>query len=251
MIRQTKKQMFVLAAIASIGLSASAAFAQTQDIVVDGTGVIPYLIDSRNVVARSGTGLCWRTGFWTPAAAETALAGQFPVGCACDADIMPAELCTVQAMPAVEVPVARAVQQKIKLSADTLFDFDKATLRPEGMQRLQELAMQARQINLEVVLAVGHTDRIGTVAYNQKLSDRRAEAVKAYLITQGIDASRIYTEGKGKSMPITGDSCKAGQGRTALIRCLQPDRRVEIELIGTTTAAPGNNNYQMQNEMNY
>ncbi len=234
MIKQTKKHMFVLAAIASIGLSASSAFAQ-EDIVVDGTGVIPYLIDSRNVVARSGFDLCWRTGFWTPAAAETALAGQLPVGCACDGDIMPAERCTIAAAETV-VPVSpRPTSEKIKLSADALFDFDKAILKPEGKQRLDELAVQARQINLEVILAVGHTDRIGSDAYNQGLSERRATAVKNYLVSQGIEPSRIYTEGKGETMPVTGNSCKPGMGRTALINCLQPDRRVEVELIGTTT----------------
>ena len=238
MIRQTKKHLFVLAAIASIGLSASSAFAQTTDVVVDGTGEIPYLIDSRNVVARSGFGLCWRTGFWTPAAAETAMAGQLPVGCECDGDIMPANRCTITA-PEVKVPVtgpgAEPTSTKVKLSADALFDFDKAILKPEGKQRLDELAVQARQINLEVILAVGHTDRIGSESYNQGLSERRAEAVKTYLVSQGIDASRVYTEGKGKTMPVTGDSCKRGMGRTALINCLQPDRRVEVELIGTTT----------------
>lgn len=232
MIKQTKKHMFVLAAAATLGFAAPT-FA--QDVVVDPSGVVPYVIDARNVVARSGTGLCWRTGFWSPAAAETAMAGEFPVGCSCDADIVPADKCTVAEAPPAPAPAPAPVPtaEKVRLSADALFDFDKAVLRPEGMQRLDELAAQARQINLEVILAVGHTDRIGTDAYNQRLSERRADAVKAYLVSKGVAANRIYTEGKGETQPVTGDSCGRGMSRNALIECLQPDRRVEVELIGT------------------
>jgi OmpA-OmpF porin, OOP family len=234
MIKLTKNhlKMLMLAAVASLGFSAPA-FA--QDIKVDGTGVIPYVIDGRNVVARSGTGLCWRTGYWSPAAAEAAMAGQFPVGCSCDPDIVPAAVCTVAAAaPApAPAPAPQPTADKVKLSADALFDFDKAVLKPAGMQRLDELAAQARSIKLEVVLAVGHTDRIGSDAYNQSLSERRAAAVKTYLVSKGVEANRIYTEGKGKTQPVTGTTCDGIRGRAALIDCLQPDRRVEVEVIGT------------------
>jgi OOP family OmpA-OmpF porin len=233
MIKQTKKHMMLLAAIASVGFSASSAFAQVEDIVVDPQGVIPYVIDARNVVARSGTGLCWRTGFWTPAAAEAALAGKFPVGCACDSDIVPADKCT-EAAPPPPPAVPQATAEKIKLSADALFDFDKAVLKPAGKQALDELAAKVGQINLEVILAVGHTDRIGSDSYNQGLSERRANAVKEYLVSKGIESNRIYTEGKGEAQPVTGTQCDSVRGRTALISCLQPDRRVEVEVIGTT-----------------
>lgn len=233
MIKQTKTLM--LAAVAALGLAAPAAFA--QDVKVDGTGVIPYVIDARNVVARSGTGLCWRTGYWSPAAAASAMAGQFPVGCACDSDIVPADQCAAPGAAPVAAPAAaptvRPTADKIKLSADALFDFDKAVLKPEGMARLDELAAQAQQLKLEVILAVGHTDRIGSDAYNQALSERRAAAVKTYLVSKGIEANRIYTEGKGKRQPVTGNSCDNVRPRTALISCLQPDRRVEVEVIGT------------------
>jgi len=233
MITRTKKQLLALAAIASLGLS-TPVLAQTKDVVVTPGGVIPYVIDSRNVVARSGTGLCWRTGFWSPAAAQTAMAGQFPVGCACDSDIVPKEKCTVEAAAPAPAPAApKPAAEKVKLSADALFDFDKAVLKPEGKAKLDNLAAQAGKLRLEVVLAVGHTDRIGSVAYNQKLSERRAEAVKAYLVSKGIESNRIYTEGKGESQPVTGTQCNNTSGRSALIACLQPDRRVEIELIGT------------------
>lgn len=230
MIKQTKKQMFMLAAIASIGLSAPSAFAQVNDVVVSGDGEIPYVIDARNVVARSGTGLCWRTGYWSPAAASTALAGEFPVGCACDSDIVPADKCTA---PVAAVAAPKPTADKIKLAADALFDFDKATLKPEGKAKLDELAAQAKSLKLEVILAVGHTDRIGSEAYNQRLSERRAAAVKTYLVSQGVDANRVYTEGKGEAQPVTGNKCDNVRGRSALISCLQPDRRVEVEVIGS------------------
>ena len=242
MIKQTKKQMFILAAIASIGLSAPAAFAQTKDVVVDGKGDIPYVIDSRHVVARSGAGLCWRTGYWSPAAASTAMAGQFPAGCECDSDIVPKDKCTVAMAPAAAAPAAPApapapapkpTAEKVKLSADTLFDFDKAVLKPEGKNKLDQLAAQAKGVKLEVILAVGHTDRIGSEAYNPKLSDRRAAAVKTYLVSKGVEANRIYTEGKGERQPVTGKECSDKMKRKALIECLQPDRRVEVEVIGT------------------
>jgi OOP family OmpA-OmpF porin len=235
MIKHSK--ILLLAAVAAAGFSAPAAFAQTKDVVVDGKGEIPYVIDARNVVARSGTGLCWRTGFWSPAAAATALAGEFPVGCECDGDIVPQDKCTTAAAPAGQAPAAapvvRPTADKIKLSADALFDFDKAVLKPEGKSRLDELAAQAKGLKLEVILAVGHTDRIGSDDYNQRLSERRAAAVKTYLVEKGIEANRVYTEGKGERQPVTGTSCDNVKGRAALIDCLQPDRRVEVEVIGT------------------
>ena len=231
MIKQTKKQMLMLAAIASIGLSAPSAFAQVNDVVVAGQGEIPYVIDARNVVARSGTGLCWRTGYWSPAAASTAMAGNFPVGCACDSDIVPADKCTTPVAAAAPAPKPSA--DKIKLAADTLFDFDKATLKAEGRAKLDELAVKSKQLKLEVILAVGHTDRIGSDAYNQKLSERRAAAVKTYLVSKGVEANRVYTEGKGKKQPVTGTTCNTVKNRKALIECLQPDRRVEVEVIGS------------------
>jgi OmpA-OmpF porin, OOP family len=234
MIKQTKKQMLMLAAIASIGLTAPVAYAQqVKDVVVDGKGEIPYVIDGRNVVARSGTGLCWRTGYWSPAAASTAMAGQFPAGCECDGDIVPKDKCVA---PVAAAPVAAAPKptaDKIKLSADALFDFDKAVLKPEGRAKLDDLAAKSKQVKLEVILAVGHTDRLGSDAYNQKLSERRAAAVKTYLVSKGVEANRVYTEGKGEKQPVTGAKCDTVKNRKALIECLQPDRRVEVEVIGS------------------
>ena len=112
----------------------------------------------------------------------------------------------------------------MSFAADTFFDFDKSVLKPAGKATPDELAQLIKDINLEVVVAVGHTDSIGTEAYNLKLSERRAQAVKAYLVSKGIDASRIYTEGKGEAQPIA--SNKTAEGRAK-------NRRVDIEVVGT------------------
>jgi len=106
-------------------------------------------------------------------------------------------------------------------------------LRPEGKAKLDELVSNAGAIKLEVILVVGHTDRIGSDSYNQKLSERRAAAVKTYLVGKGIEANRVYTEGKGEKQPVTGDKCKGNKVTKELKACLQPDRRADIEIIGT------------------
>ena len=149
------------------------------------------------------------------------------IGCQCDPDLVPQSVCNPSK------PTAVPTSEKISVAADALFDFNKATLRPAGKAKLDELVAKANAINLEVILAVGHTDRIGSVAYNQALSEKRAAAVKNYLVSKGIDPSRIYAEGKGKSQPVTGDTCVGNKKTKALIECLQPDRRVDIEVIGT------------------
>ncbi len=134
-------------------------------------------------------------------------------------------------------PAPKPVAEKVTFNADVLFDFDKATLKPEGRGKLDDLAGRVKGINLEVVIAIGYADRIGSSAYNQRLSVRRAEAIKSYLVSKGIEANRVYTEGKGEANPVTGDKCK-NMGREhrsnkKLVECLAPDRRTEIEVIGT------------------
>jgi len=216
--------MLALLAAATVGFGASLAQAQTS-IPLDRV----YVIDQRGEVVKSGTGLCWRTGFWTPAAAAND-----PAGCACDKDLLPKEVCEPKVAVAPPAPAAKPTGDKITIAADALFDFDKATLRPEGKAKLDEVAAKAKAIKLEVIIAVGHTDRFGSDAYNQKLSEKRAAAVKSYLVSKGIDANRVYTEGKGKKNPVTKpDQCPGKAPTKKVIECLQPDRRVDIELIGT------------------
>ena len=218
MIKNIAKKSLLLALLAGIGFGATVAQAQER----------VYVIDQRDVVAKSGFGLCWRTGYWTPAAAA-----KDPAGCQCDKDLIPKEVCEPPAPAPAPVAAPKPSAEKITVAADALFDFDKATLRPEGKAKLDELVSKANAIKLEVILVVGHTDRIGSAAYNQTLSEKRAAAVKEYLVAKGIEANRVYTEGKGKTQPVTGDKCKGNVKTKALIECLQPDRRADIEIIGT------------------
>ena len=109
-------------------------------------------------------------------------------------------------------------------AADAFFDFDKAVLKPEGKAKLDDLVGKIKAINLEVIIAVGHTDSVGADAYNQKLSVRRSEAVKAYLVTNGIEKNRVYTEGKGEKQPVADNKTPEGRAK---------NRRVEIEVVGT------------------
>lgn len=212
----------VIAASAVVTLSVSA---QAITDIKAKTPHSGYVQDGRGVIARDPFGLCWRTGYYTPA---DAVAG-------CDAPIVVAAPPAPPAPPApVVAPVAPAkpvappapTSEKVTFAADAFFDFDKAVLKPEAKVKLDDMASKLKGINLEVVIAVGHTDSVGADAYNQKLSIKRAEAVKAYLVSRGIETSRVYTEGKGEKQPIADN--KTATGRTQ-------NRRVEIEVVGTRT----------------
>ncbi len=156
-------------------------------------------------VWKNGTNeLCWRDNFWTPA---TGIPG-----------------CDGVPVAQAQAPVVAPTATKVVLNADTFFDFDKATIKPEGRQVLDQVAAQANTINLETLIATGHTDSIGTEQYNQGLSQRRANSVKAYLVSKGIAADRIYVEGKGESSPVASNKTREGRAQ---------NRRVEIEIVGT------------------
>ena len=174
------------------------------------------------VQVKSADGLCWRNGFWTPATADPSCDGALKVAAPAPA---PAPAPRPAPAPA-PAPAPVPVSEKVTYSADAFFDFDKAVVKPEAKAKLDELVAQIRNINLEVVIAVGHTDSIGSDAYNQRLSVRRAEAVKAYLVSKGIEANRIYTEGKGEKQPIADNKTAAGRAK---------NRRVEVEVVGTRT----------------
>ncbi|MDP3280299.1 MAG: OmpA family protein [Nitrosomonas sp.] len=181
-----------------------------------------YGVDDRGVVARNTTGLCWHTGYWTPAMAIPE----------CDPDL--AKKTEVAAAPAVPAAAAATTApEKITFSADALFDFDRATLKPNGIQALNEFVSAIQGIKYDLIIAVGYADRIGSDDYNKKLSVRRAESVKAHLVSKGIEPSHVFVDGKGEANPVTGNSCAGEKKTKALIDCLAPDRRVEIEVAGT------------------
>jgi len=124
--------------------------------------------------------------------------------------------------PAPEKP--KPVAEKVTFAADVLFDFDKAVIKPEGKSKLDDISNKTKGVNLEVVIAIGHADSVGSDAYNQRLSVRRAESVKAYLVSKGIEPNRVYTEGKGEKQPVADNKTRDGRAK---------NRRVEIEVIGT------------------
>ena len=212
--------------LAAIGLSASLTVSAQQS--KDG-----YVQDQRGVIVRDTNfgdpkigNLCWRTGYWSPAIAN----------CECDAEIVgaacrpaapppppPAPAAAPAPKPAAK-PAAPTGVTKVTFAADAFFDFNKAVLKPEAKAKLDDLTGKLKGITLEVIIAVGHTDAVGGDAYNQKLSVKRAESVKAYLVTKGIEPNRIYTEGKGKKQPVADNKTSEGRAK---------NRRVEIEVVGT------------------
>jgi len=162
---------------------------------------------------KSAFDLCWRDASWTPA---TGIAG-------CDGVPAPV-VAQAPAAPQPAAPVSAPTVQRVVLNADTFFDFDKTDIKTEGRQVLDQVAAQTRQLNLETLIATGHTDATGPAAYNQNLSERRANAVKAYLVNQGVPADRIYAEGRGATQPIASNATREGRAQ---------NRRVELEVIGT------------------
>ncbi|MFL6709823.1 MAG: OmpA family protein [Massilia sp.] len=140
----------------------------------------------------------------------------------------------VAAMPApapaepTPAPAPLPVSEKVALAAEALFDFDKAVLKPEGKRALDGLFDQVQGMNTEVMVTVGHTDAVGSDRYNQALSQRRADAVKAYLVQKGLEPARLFSEGKGETMPVADNRSAAGRAK---------NRRVTIEVVGTRSTA--------------
>ena len=196
----------------------TAAGAQSVDNWRNGAGDLAW---------KNGAGdLCWRGSAWTPATAakgcDGAIVPAAPVVVVPPAPA-PAPAPVAKAAPAVVVVPAVAAT-KVTYAADAFFDFDKSALKPEGRAKLDDLIGKIKGINLEVIIAVGHTDSIGSVKYNQKLSVKRSESVKAYLVSKGIEKNRVYTEGKGETQPVADNKTSEGRAK---------NRRVEIEVVGT------------------
>ena len=184
-------------------------------------------VGSKGDIDLVSVGLVYRFGGKTPAPAPRAMAPA-PVAAA------PAPVAAVVTPPPPPV-AAPPVPAKVTFSADSLFDFGKAEVKPAGKQELDKLGADLRGVDFDIIRVTGHTDRIGSHEYNMELSTRRAEAVKAYLVeSAGIPAGKIAARGTDGSDPVTkpGD-CKGEKASKALIACLQPDRRVEVEVSGT------------------
>jgi OOP family OmpA-OmpF porin len=186
--------------------------------------VTPNLQDGSGRAVKDGSGACVVTsGQVLP---ECAGARPAPAAPAPAAPARPAPPAAAPA-PAAPAPAARpapaSVRQAVVIQADALFDFDKSVLRPDGRKSIDEALAKMRGVDLEMVIATGHTDSIGTPQYNQRLSERRAAAVKDYLVSKGIPAAKITTIGKGESQPVATN--KTAEGR-------QKNRRVDIEFKG-------------------
>jgi OOP family OmpA-OmpF porin len=219
-------QLAIAAAIATCPLLALAA---------DTAQNPAYLVDGSAAVVTNGSGECWRTGEWTPALATAP----------CDPVLAPAVVAQApQPEPAAvaPAPVAAlilplvAVPQKISFSGDALFGFDKSVLRPESRELLDGLVAQLAGTRSDKITVTGHTDRIGSSKYNQKLSEQRAMAVKDYLVGKNLQADSIEAKGMGETQPETAAAtCVGNKASPKLIACLQPDRRVDVEMTGTKT----------------
>jgi OOP family OmpA-OmpF porin len=184
-------------------------------------------------VWKNGSGdACWRDASWTPATANPACDGALkppppaPAPAPAPPPPPPPAAPPPAAPPPPPPPPPAPTSEKVTFAADAFFDFGKSTLKPEAKAKLDDLVAKTSGVNLEVIIAVGHTDSVGGDAFNQKLSVSRAEAVKAYLTSKGVEKNRVYTEGKGEKQPVADN--KTAEGRAK-------NRRVEIEVVGTRT----------------
>lgn len=225
----------VLSVFAITVLVPTAAWAQAyknQGYWVDGSG---------KIVTSPVSGMCWHSGNWTPAlavepcdpVAKRVVAAAAPV-------TKPVETVSAPIKPIAPPVLATQIKplpKKLSFSSDALFGFDKSEIKPEGKQMLDDLVTQLNGAQYDKVVLTGHADRIGNAKYNQKLSEKRATAVKDYLVEKQIPGDRISAVGMGEAQPMTTAADCARMKRPALVVCLQPDRRVDVEMTGTKAAA--------------
>ena len=201
-------------------------------------GIVSNWVAADGTPWRAASGECWRSGFWTPATAAPGCDGAIapvaakveekkaaPAPAPAPAPKMEEKKVEPAPAPAPKAAVAPvAAPAKITYAADAFFAFDKSVVQPAGKAKLDALVKRMQAMDIEVVVAVGHTDSTGPSSYNQRLSVRRAEAVKAYMVSKGVDADRIFTEGKGEDSPVANNSNRSGRAK---------NRRVEVEVVGT------------------
>lgn len=215
-----------------LALVAGGAWATAPGYVTSGGDSVPVTDASGN---------CWTTGAWSPANAASPC---HAVAKAAAAPVPPPAPVAQPAPAPAPAPLVQApapVLQRINLSTDVLFEFNKAELRPGAHEKLDEIAQTMQGAEVDRIVIVGHADRIASEQYNQDLSERRAAAVKEYLVKKGVEPERVEAQGKGESEPIA--QCgKMGPERASnkkLVACLQPDRRVEVEVLGHREMAAG------------
>jgi len=228
----TKKQLAVACALA-LGIVSGTASAQSPGPVAEKA----LVTTTQSQVWMNGFGECWHSGYG-PAPLPNVLCGPQPIAQYVAPAPAPYIAPYVAPAPApAPVVVAAAapqpVYEKVTLDADALFDFDKSVLRPAGRDTLDAFVKNIKGINPSTILAVGHTDRIGSNRYNQILSEERVAAVKTYLVSKGLQSSQVRTSGMGETQPMTKAGQCSGTTNSKLIACLQPDRRVEIEVTGS------------------
>lgn len=225
-------------AIAALALCAASGAATAQTDVAPKTG---YLTDSSNAHVMAGNGVdCWRTGEWTAAQALEPCDPVVKKATVAQITVVPqaAAPASVPApAPAVAAPLP-VVPLRFSYAADVLFGFDKASLGLHARQVLDSLSDQLKTVQTNGVMVTGHTDRLGSNAYNQTLSERRALAVRDYLAANGFAAADIQARGMGESQPATAAQDCTGAPSVQLINCLRADRRVEIDVQGSQIAAP-------------
>jgi OOP family OmpA-OmpF porin len=230
--KMTKQQISLAVACAlALGFATSAVQAQTLAPNADRE---LWTTTGAPQVWKNGFGECWRSAFGpTPTStAECDPNYRVPVAQAAPAPVVAPAPAPVAAPVVVAIAAPQPVYKKVTLDADALFDFDKAVLRPAGRDTLDKFSRDIQGINPATITAVGHTDRLGTNSYNQELSERRVAAVKTYLVGTGIQANQVQTSAKGETQPVTkADACRGGVS-AKLKACLQPDRRVELEVSG-------------------
>jgi OOP family OmpA-OmpF porin len=197
----------------ALALAAGTAFAN----------VTPNLQDGSGAAVKDGSGACVVTSGQVLPECAGPKAPAAPAPAAPAKPAAPAAPAAPATPAAPAAPAPSSVRQAIVIQADALFDFDKSVLRPDGKKSIDDALAKISGVDLEMVIATGHTDSIGTEQYNQRLSERRAQAVKDYLVSKGIPASKVTTIGKGESQPVATNKTKEGR---------QKNRRVDIEFKG-------------------
>ena len=201
----------LMACVLTVGLAATAGVAAAQS--KDG-----HWVDAGQTVWKDGSGECWKAGYWTPAMAIEE----------CDPDLIKKPTRAAPRPAAKPAPKAKT----LTITSTQLFAFNKSDLSSDAKARLdREVLSRLNEFaTIQFINVYGHTDRIGSAQYNQKLSERRANAVKSYLVSKGVAASKVETYGYGKTSPTK--SCPGNLSGKALIDCLAPNRRVVVEAKG-------------------